>query len=88
MPNYFTKVFAGNLNAVVLLPIREVCNGDEFEPGVDLGAPGNRNLLIDRPANGRGVFRISTDLSHLPYRPSVDYAMVSTVDISVPSSSV
>lgn len=80
MPKFFTKVFSENLNAVAPFPIREARNGDCLESGVGLVAPGDRHLFIDRQTNGRAGITISTDLIHLPYRPSVDCAMASAAE--------
>jgi two-component system, chemotaxis family, protein-glutamate methylesterase/glutaminase len=80
MPKFFTKVFAENLNAVAPFPIREARNGDRLEPGVGLVAPGDQHLFIDRQANGRAGVKISTELVHQPYRPSVDCAMASAAE--------
>lgn len=77
MPKFFTKVFSEYLNAICPFPIREACNGDWLEPGIGFVAPGDQHLSIDRQADGRAVISITNESEALPYRPSVDCAMVS-----------
>ena len=80
MPKFFTKVFAAKLNAVAAMPIGEAQDGDELRPGVGFIVPGNHHVVISREINGRPTIRFTTDSLELPYRPSIDHAMISAAE--------
>ena len=80
MPKYFTKVFAEKLDAVAAIPIVEAQDGDELRPGVGFVVPGNHHVVITREVHGQPQIRFAPDSLELPYRPSIDHAMISAAE--------
>ena len=80
MPKYFTKVFAGNLDAVATIPIREAQDGDSLQPGVGLVVPGDHHIRVIRQKNGKAEIALSAEPFAFPYRPSIDCAMTSAAE--------
>jgi two-component system chemotaxis response regulator CheB len=48
MPAYIVAAYAGRLNSVSELDIREARNGEFLRPGVALVAPGGKHLVVER----------------------------------------
>ena len=71
MPKHFTTVFAGRVNEICAMEIREAERGDRVVPGVALLAPGNRHLTL-RGSPGRYVVDINGDPPVHRQCPSVD----------------
>ncbi len=71
MPEQFTHSFAGRLNQVCHIEVREAQDGDTIGPGLALIAPGNSHLLLRR--NG-ARYRVEVKSGPLVcrHRPSVD----------------
>ena len=71
LPQPFTRLFAGRLNTMCALKVKEAAQGDILHPGHVYIAPGNQHLKL-----GRGVSGWITLLSDAPplngHRPSVD----------------
>ncbi|HTH94951.1 MAG TPA: chemotaxis response regulator protein-glutamate methylesterase [Rhodocyclaceae bacterium] len=71
MPAAFTAAFAGRLNQVCAIEVREACNGDRVTPGKALIAPGGRHMQLKRS----GAYYYVEVLDGPPvnrHRPSVD----------------
>ena len=71
MPERFTTAFAGRLNDLCAMEVREAQDGDMLVPGVALLAPGNHHMIILR----RGAWYFAQVKSGPPVfhqRPSVD----------------
>jgi two-component system chemotaxis response regulator CheB len=76
MPQGFTKTFAGRLNDVCAISVREAANGDVAHNGEALIAPGDMHMRIIK---AHGVFKVSLDAGEKVkgHRPSVDVMMSS-----------
>jgi two-component system chemotaxis response regulator CheB len=71
MPEGFTKAFAGRLNGLSAMQVKEAADGDPIRQGEVLLAPGNRHLSVARDGP-RFVARLD-QASHVNrHRPSVD----------------
>lgn len=72
LPQPFTRLFAGRLNDMCALKVKEAVQGDILHPGHVYIAPGNKHLKL-----GRGVSGWITLLSDDPllngHRPAVDH---------------
>ena len=72
LPQPFTRLFAGRLDSLCSLKVKEAAHGDNLHPGHVYIAPGNQHLRL-----GRGVSGAITLLSDDPllngHRPAVDH---------------
>lgn len=71
MPEGFTKAFAGRLNGLSAMEVREAEDGELIRPGVALLAPGNRHLSVTRDG-ARFLARVDQAPHVNRHRPSVD----------------
>jgi two-component system chemotaxis response regulator CheB len=71
MPEKFTAAFAGRLNGLCLIEVREARHGDRVLPGRALIAPGGKHMLLRRDGAQYGVDVIDGPLVNR-HRPSVD----------------
>lgn len=71
MPGGFTESFAGRLDGLCAISVREAKTGDIIVPGLALLAPGGRHLLVERSgAQFRAVVRDGPPVNR--HKPSVD----------------
>lgn len=81
LPQPFTKLFAGRLNSLTKLKVKEAEHGDILHPGHVYIAPGNQHLKL-----GRGVSSFVTQLTSEPqlngHRPSVDHLFSSVATLA------
>lgn len=71
MPEGFTKAFAGRLNGLSAMQVKEAEDGDPIRQGEVLLAPGNRHLSVARDGP-RLVARVDQAPHVNRHRPSVD----------------
>jgi two-component system chemotaxis response regulator CheB len=71
MPEGFTKAFAGRLNGLSAMQVKEAEDGDPIRQGEVLLAPGNRHLSVARDGP-RFVARVDQAPHVNRHRPSVD----------------
>lgn len=72
MPAKFTEAFAGRLNQLCKIEIREARNGDELKPGLALLAPGGMQMKLEKRA-GRMLVRVEEETDPMQnYKPCVD----------------
>jgi two-component system chemotaxis response regulator CheB len=71
MPEYFTASFAGRLNTVCKIEVREAKEGDAVTPGLALIAPGGHHMLLERSGAFYQVRIKGGPMVH-HQRPSVD----------------
>ncbi|NDY70631.1 chemotaxis response regulator protein-glutamate methylesterase [Desulfobacter hydrogenophilus] len=71
MPAHFTKAFAGRLNELCQMRVKEAINGDPVTNGNVLIAPGNYHMLLKRRGAGYCVAVKTGPLVHYQ-RPAVD----------------
>jgi two-component system, chemotaxis family, protein-glutamate methylesterase/glutaminase len=71
MPEHFTRSFAGRLNELSAIEVKEAENGDRVIPGRALIAPGNYHMLLRRSG---AVYHVEVKQGPLVsrHRPSVD----------------
>ncbi|HEU4983011.1 MAG TPA: chemotaxis response regulator protein-glutamate methylesterase [Acidobacteriaceae bacterium] len=79
IPQAFSAAFAGRLNQLCAMEVREARDGDEARPGLALVAPGNYHMLLRRAGAG---FRVQVqDGPQVCYqRPSVDVLFASVAE--------
>jgi two-component system chemotaxis response regulator CheB len=72
MPAKFTEAFAGRLNQLCKIEVREAKDGDMLKPGVALLAPGGMQMRVEKRA-GRMMVRVSEETDPMQnYKPCVD----------------
>lgn len=71
MPEHFTRSFAGRLDSLCAIEVREARDGDTVVPGRALIAPGNHHMELDRSG---AEYRVRVGRGPLVsrHRPSVD----------------
>jgi two-component system chemotaxis response regulator CheB len=79
MPPHFTRSMADRLDGLSALRVKEAEDGDPFEPGLVLIAPGGQHMKFFR--NGAGVrVKITPEPAATLYRPSADVMMTSAAE--------
>jgi two-component system chemotaxis response regulator CheB len=81
MPAAFTAAFAGRLDEISALSIKEAEDGDPVAPGTVLVAPGDRHLTVER-RGGELVARLDDGPPVARHRPSVDVLFHSIAQIA------
>ncbi|MCA9281508.1 MAG: chemotaxis response regulator protein-glutamate methylesterase [Phycisphaeraceae bacterium] len=71
MPPGFTTAFAGRLNGLSKIEVREAADGDRVLPGLALLAPGERHVKLVRDASGYRV-RVTDGPRVCRHKPSVE----------------
>ncbi len=71
MPEKFTTAFAGRLDEICQMQVREAQDGSHVIPGVALIAPGNRHMVLQR-SGGNYLVRVKEGPRVHYQRPSVD----------------
>jgi two-component system chemotaxis response regulator CheB len=79
IPQAFSAAFAGRLDQLCAMEVREARDGDEAKPGLALVAPGNYHMLLRRAGTG---YRVQVrDGPQVCYqRPSVDVLFASVAE--------
>jgi two-component system chemotaxis response regulator CheB len=85
MPEGFTRAFAGRLNGLSPMQVKEAEDGDLVRQGEVLLAPGNRHMSVIRDGP-RFVVHIQSTPHVNRHRPSVDVLFRSVADTFGPRS--
>jgi two-component system chemotaxis response regulator CheB len=86
IPAGFSTAFAGRLDSVCKVRVREAVSGDPLTPGVALVAPGNRHMRLERAPSG-GWRTVIEDGPKVGYqRPSVDVLLHSVAAVAGPGA--
>ncbi len=81
MPANFTKAFAGRLNSISQIEVKEAETGDVLLPGHAYLAPGGKHLEVVRHGAKGGKLLVRDGDFVSGHRPSVDVMMTSAVKI-------
>jgi two-component system chemotaxis response regulator CheB len=74
MPPVFTRAFAGRLDSLCDIRVKEASDGDNILPGVALIAPGDQHMTVTR-TGGRARVKLHMWEPISGHRPSVDVLM-------------
>lgn len=85
MPEVFTRSFAGRLNAICNITVKEGVHGDIIIPGKAIIAPGNKHLMI-RKTGARYCVEINEGPLVNRHRPSVDVLFRSAAKYAGPNA--
>jgi len=81
MPEGFTKLYAGQLDRISHLSVKEAEEGDEFAPGTVLLARAGRHLKFKREKDGRVLAHLDAQPFDTLHRPSVNVLFESVANI-------
>jgi two-component system, chemotaxis family, protein-glutamate methylesterase/glutaminase len=79
IPAEFSRAFAARLNQKCAMEVREAQDGDLFQPGLALVAPGDFHMVVER-RNGQLAARVRGGPQVCYQRPSVDVLFVSAAE--------
>lgn len=79
IPQAFSAAFAGRLDQLCAMEVREARDGDEVRPGLALVAPGNYHMLLRRAGTGYRV-QVKSGPQVCYQRPSVDVLFASVAE--------
>jgi two-component system chemotaxis response regulator CheB len=79
IPPVFSEAFAGRLNRLCAMEVREARDGDEVRPGRALVAPGNFHMVLRRSSRGYRV-EVRSGPQVCYQRPSVDVLFSSVAE--------
>ncbi len=82
MPANFTAAFAGRLDQLCAITVKEAEDGDALMPGTALLAPGGCQMMIEA-RNGAPAVRISGGRGNEIYKPCVDVTFTSLAQAGV-----
>ncbi|MEI6034842.1 MAG: chemotaxis response regulator protein-glutamate methylesterase [Verrucomicrobiae bacterium] len=80
IPAYFSGAFAGRLNELCAMEVREARDGDEVRSGLVLVAPGDYHMLLSS-REGRYIVRLKQGPQVWHQRPAVDILFQSAVPL-------
>ena len=81
MPEGFTKLYAGQLDRISHLRVKEAEEGDEFTPGTVLLARAGHHLKFKRETDGRVLAHLDARPFDTPHRPSVNVLFESAANV-------
>ncbi len=76
MPAAFTPAFAGRLNSLCKIEVKEAENGDLLKPGCAYLAPGGMQMMVDK-SGSHGRLKVIAGKEEMNYKPSVDITFAS-----------
>lgn len=81
IPPVFSRAFAGRLNQICPMEVREARDGDSVDPGLALIAPGNFHMLL-RPSGSGYRVEVKDGPPVCYQRPSVDVMFSSVAEVA------
>jgi two-component system chemotaxis response regulator CheB len=81
IPAQFSRAFAGRLNELCEIDVKEAEDGDVLRPGLALIAPGDYHMLLNKGV-GRYSVTVKTGPRVCYQRPSVDVLFCSVADVA------
>ncbi len=81
MPGVFTRSFAGRLNNICALHVKEAEENDELRPGTALIAPGGKDLIVTSDDRGSGRVELMDSQNRVGASPRIDTAMITAAEV-------
>lgn len=81
MPGVFTRSFAGRLNNICALQVKEAEVNEELLPGRVLVAPGGKDLVVVSDASGSGRIELMDSQYRVGASPHIDTTMVTASEV-------
>lgn len=86
MPRVFTRSFAGRLNSIASLPVKEAEEGEEIRAGTVLVAPGGSDLIVAVGDEGPARVELMEPVNRGGATPRIDTTMVTAAEIYGPNA--
>ncbi len=80
MPGVFTRSFAGRLNNICALQVKEAEGNEELKPGRILIAPGGKDLVVVSDDDGSGRVELMDSQVKVGASPHIDTTMVTAAE--------
>jgi len=81
MPGVFTRSFAGRLNNLCALSVKEAEENEELQPGRVLVAPGGKDLIVTSDNRGSSRVELIDSQNRVGASPRIDSTMVTAAEI-------
>ncbi|MDD3718252.1 MAG: chemotaxis response regulator protein-glutamate methylesterase [Actinomycetota bacterium] len=81
MPGVFTRSFAGRLNSVSALAVKEAEENEKLQKGSVLIAPGDKDLVVVSDGGGAGRIELMDSQHRVGASPHIDTAMVTAAEV-------
>ncbi len=86
MPGVFTRSFAGRLNNICPLSVKEAEENEELQPGRVLLAPGGKDLIVTSDNQGSARVELMDSQNRVGASPRIDSAMITAAEAYGPMS--
>ncbi len=86
MPGVFTRSFAGRLNSLCDMQIKEAEENEPLRPGVALVAPGGKDLIVAPDMQGGGRVELMDSQNRAGASPRIDTTMITAAEVYGPLS--
>ncbi len=81
MPSVFTRSFAGRLNTICQIPVKEAEADEELQPGSILVAPGGKDLIVVSDEKGSGRVELMDSQYRVGASPHIDSTMITAAEV-------
>jgi two-component system chemotaxis response regulator CheB len=81
MPGVFARSFAGRLNGICALPVKEAEENEELRPGSVLVAPGGKDLVVVSDEGGSGRVELMDSQYRVGASPHIDMTMITVAEV-------
>lgn len=81
MPGVFTRSFAGRLDSICSLQVKEAEGNESLQPGSVLVAPGGKDLIVTADKEGSGKVELIDSQNRLGASPRIDTTMITASEI-------
>lgn len=86
MPGVFTRSFAGRLNSISELQVKEAEENEPLRQGVALVAPGGKDLIVAPDLQGGGRVELMDSQNRAGASPRIDTTMITAAEVYDSSS--
>ena len=86
MPGVFTRSFAGRLNSICPLHVKEADENEELKPGKVLLAPGGKDLIVSSDNRGSARVELMDSQNRVGASPRIDTVMITAAEACGPMS--
>ena len=81
MPGVFTRSFAGRLDSICSLQVKEAEGDEKLQPGNVLVAPGGKDLVVTSDNEGGGKVELIDSQNRLGASPRIDTTMITASEV-------
>ena len=81
MPGVFTRSFAGRLNNICAMQVKEAEENEELQPGRILIAPGGKDLIVVADKRGSSRVELMDSQDRVGASPHIDTTMITAAEV-------